>query len=123
MHILIEVTAQGDGPAINAGLDFAAEEGLACVLPTAVISHHGHRPADGASARVDSELAEQLECGQCSGPGLTLFGASPPIRGKTRASSPLPVVALQCEQSGAPTLSGHSRALRHDDRIWRLHEI
>src|SRR6185436_2329155 len=38
LHVLAEVGAEGDGPAIDAGLDFALEERLAGVLPATVLA-------------------------------------------------------------------------------------
>src|SRR4029453_4412571 len=37
VHVQIEVDAQGDGPAVDARLDLAAEERLPRVLPAAVV--------------------------------------------------------------------------------------
>ena len=60
LDILIEVDAQGDGPAVDARLDLAAEERLPGVLPTAVVSDQRHRPAHPVAARVDPEVTQQL---------------------------------------------------------------
>src|SRR5205823_14232943 len=56
IHVLIEVAAQADGPAVDARLDLAAEERLAGVLPTATISDQRDRPAHAISVSVDSEI-------------------------------------------------------------------
>ena len=46
IHILMKVGAQCNGPAIDAWLDLAAEEGLPSVLPPAVVPDQRYRTAD-----------------------------------------------------------------------------
>src|SRR6267142_3995450 len=124
IHTLIEVGAQGDGPAIDARLDLAAEERLSGVLPTAVVSDQRHRPPHPVRARIDSEITQQLECRQRGGPGLPLvLGAPPTLRREARASRPLTVFALQRQQSGTPPLGCPARALLRDDLSRRMDQI
>jgi hypothetical protein len=70
IHMLIEVDAQCDCSAIDARLDLAAEERMPGVLPAAVVSDQCHCPAHPVTGRVDSEIAQQLECWQRGGPGV-----------------------------------------------------
>ena len=124
-HILIEVGAQGDGPAIDARLHLALEERLTGVLPTAVISDHRDGLPDVVGARIDPEVTQQLEGRQRGGPGLAriLVGVVEVPRREARASRPLAVFALQRQQPGAPSLVGHARTLRRDDLGRRVDEI
>jgi hypothetical protein len=129
LHVLPEVDAEGDGPAVDARLDLAGEERLALVLPTAVVPDLLHGPTHAFVVRVDPERAQQRERGFGRGPGLALFlgrvarGAIPPPTGEERASVPLPVVSLQGQQPGAPPLGRHPRALPRDGLGRRIGEI
>jgi len=60
---------------------------------------------------------QQLKCGQRGGSGLAVILGAPieaPPR-EASASSPLAIFALNRQQSCAPSLGSHSRALRRDD--------
>ena len=57
-HILFKVRSEGDDPAVDAGLDFAAEELLPGVLPAAAVPHQRHRPAYAVGARIDAETMQ-----------------------------------------------------------------
>jgi hypothetical protein len=59
--ILEKVSAQGDGSAVNAGLDFSTEKRLPRVLPVTVISDQFHRPAHLPAAGIDTEITQQLK--------------------------------------------------------------
>src|SRR5207244_10529632 len=53
IDVLVEVDTERDDHAVDARLDLAAEERLAGVLPTAVLSDLRHSPANLVSAGVD----------------------------------------------------------------------
>src|SRR5262245_60570361 len=95
------------------------------MLPTTVFSDQRDRPAQPIRVRSDPEITQQLKCWKCGGPGLALVlvGRVEAPRRKTRASGPLAVFTLQRQQSHAPTLGGHPRALSCDDLRRRMDKI
>src|SRR6185436_15652086 len=122
--VLIEVAAQSDGPAVDARLDLAAEERLPRVLPPAAVPDLRDRAAHAIVAGIDAEGAQQLERRQRRGPGLSLAPvATPAFSREARASRPLAVCSLPREQSRAPALGGHARALGGDSFRRRTQQI
>jgi hypothetical protein len=92
----MKVDAQRDGSAIDARLDFAAEEWLPGVLPTAVISNKLNGPAHPFRVRLHSEIMQQLKRGERSDPRLplALVKLMSVSRGKASASCPLALLTL-----------------------------
>src|SRR5205807_9422403 len=97
IHVLVEVSALCDDPAIDAWLNFAAEERLPRILPTATVSDHRNRSAYTVRVRINSEIMQQLERWQCGDPwlALALDGLIDALRWEAGASRPLAVFALQ----------------------------
>jgi len=114
IHILAEVNTDGDGPAIDTWLYFAAEEGLSRMFPTAILFDSAYRMPDAVRIRIDPEIDRQLKGRQRPGPGLPLLFLAPvpTIRRETSATSPLAVFPLQCKQIGPPTLRRGALVLR-----------
>ena len=114
IHILAEVNTDGDGPAIDTWLYFAAEEGLSRMFPTAILFDSAYRMPDAVRIRIDPEIDRQLKGRQRPGPGLPLLFLAPvpTIRRETSATSPLAVFPLQCKQIVPPTLRRGALVLR-----------
>ena len=84
-----------------------------------------HGPAHAVGARVDAKVVQQLERWQRGGPGLVrvLTCRTAVVAGEARAARPLPVFALQRQQSGTPPFRSHALALRGDDLGRGMDEI
>src|SRR5205823_10497228 len=111
--VLIEVGAQHDDHAVDARFDLATEEGLAGVLPAAVVADLGHRPPHLVTVGPDTEVVQGDQAVGRGGPGLAPRFFSAPRR-EQRASLPLAVLALQGQQPGTPAFAGNAGALRRD---------
>ena len=108
IHLLVEVGTQRDDHAVDARLDLAVEERLAGVLPTAVLSDLGHRPAHPVIVGIDTEVVQGDEAVGRGSPGLALgplFAWSvEPACGEQGAARPLAVVCPAGPAAGHPTL-------------------
>src|SRR6185436_19560040 len=107
---LLEVDAERDSHAVDAGLDLSTEERLPRVLPPAVLPYAGHRSPHRVAVRVDTEVVESHQAVSGSGPGLSLGRLIMPgpgfPRGEQRTTGPEPVVALQCQHPCTPSFAG-----------------
>src|SRR5262249_6356592 len=105
-----------------AGLDLAAEKGLAGMLPTAVLSNARDRTAHLVIAWIDAEVMQSNKAVRRSRPRLP-FGQSFSPRGEQRAPLPLTVLALKGQDPGTPSLGGHASALGCDNLVRLIAEI
>ena len=109
---LAEIGAEGQNPAVDAGLDLALEEGLVALPVGDVVPSAGDRQAGLRAGRIEPHVAQQDQ-----GVGGLAVGGVDVARVADLA--PLAIFRLALEQPGTPAFRGDARALGRD-RLVRL---
>lgn len=102
---LLEINAQGEDSAVDAGLGFALKETPVAMplkdkMPVDALGHFARLLAGG----VETEVHQDYETVEGDEQACVLFAAAPFARGR-----------LAGEESGSPALGGNARALGCDD--------